>query len=40
MIRMARSSKLGPVLLRERPPLLDLFLNLDDAQALEEERWK
>ena len=40
MFRMARSSKLGQVLLRERLPLPGLFLNLDDAQASEEEEWK
>ena len=37
MIFMARSSHLGQVLLRDRMPLLALFLNLDDAHASCEE---
>ena len=40
MIFMARSSHLGQVLLRERMPLPALFLNLDDDQASDEEKWE
>ena len=40
VIRMARSSHLGQVLLRERMPLPALFLNLDGAQASDEEKWE
>ena len=37
---MACGSHLGQVLLRKRIPVPALFINLDDTQASDKEKWK